>query len=187
MLAAVIPWYVRYQQLKHQALCLDIETMGFNGPISVIGIYRPASGFPDAVQWVHGEHHPEALLKDHFQRCKLLITFNGLSFDVPRLRAQFPSLIPEGLPIVDLYRIARHLGLPASLKTLEQMFGIERLDERTQRRGIAVRLWQNHQIFGDQGSLHRLLEYNRQDVINLYPLAECLMRIADGSYCRPYR
>ena len=114
-------------------------------------------------------------LKKAFAGCKMLVTYNGIIFDVPKIRQEFPGIISEGIPIIDLYRFARKLGMNTNLKVLENTLGIERLEDYQKKRNIAVRLWKRFAQYNDARALSMLLEYNRQDTINLYPIAEELV------------
>lgn len=168
-------WCDLYRKNKDRCVCLDIETTGFNKPISVVGFYRPTEGQIQVTQLIRGEALNAQNIRTALADCMLLVTFNGLSFDLPRLREEFPGCIPNGVAVLDLYRVARRLGLNTNLKVLETTFGIERLDERTQRRGSAVKLWRRYEEKDDHGALAKLLDYNAQDTANLFALAEILM------------
>jgi uncharacterized protein len=170
-------WCELYAKLKHAALCLDIETTGWNKPISIIGLYRPQDGIPEVIQLIRGENLTRDNLRWALQGCKLFITYNGIKFDLPRIRAEFSGVIPYNIPVLDLYRFAKRCGMKTVLITLENTFRIERMEPFSKRKGIAVKLWKRYQL-GDRESLRRLLEYNRQDTINLYPLAEELTQRA---------
>ena len=52
--------------------------------------------------------------------------------------------------------------------------GIDRLDGNL-KRGHTIRLWQQYEQRRDDDALNVLLAYNKQDTVNLYPLAEKLM------------
>lgn len=176
-------WNKLYHQFKHEALCLDIETTGWNKPISVIGLYRPSGGIPEVIQLIRGENLNKQNLTWAIQGCKLLITYNGIKFDLKRIRQEFPGVIPYRLPVLDLYRFSKRCGIKTDLKTLEATFQIERIDAFTKRRGIAVNLWRRYQA-GEIAALSRLLEYNKQDTINLYPLAEELTQRAEAALAK---
>lgn len=169
-------WRELYERHKKTALCLDIEVSRANGPISVLGLYQPKEGSIECQQFVKGKDLNRENLAQAFAGCTMLITFNGRKFDVPRIKREFLGVIPN-VPIIDLYLFARRLGLKANLKVLENTFGIDRIDPRTKRRGIAVKLWKRYVTYGDEKALALLLEYNKQDTVNLYPLAEELMQI----------
>lgn len=169
-------WASLYRTYQHFSLCLDIETEGINKPITVVGLYQPKPGIPEVTQLIQGSTLTPGNLHDSLGRPELIITFNGLNMDIPRIRQEFPHVIPENIKILDLYRIAKRLNLNCSLTTLEQTFNIDRLDDYSKRKHIAVKLWKQH-LQGHPWALQRLLEYNKQDTINLYPLAEQLCQI----------
>lgn len=184
MIHKFLYWCGLYEKLKHRALCLDVETTGINGQICVIGLYRSRDWPMEHESYVLGRNLSEPALQTAFHGCAMLITFNGRFFDVPRLRREFSTAIPPKMPIIDLYLFAKELNMKADLKVLEAIFRIERADSRLQRRGIAVKLWRRYESYGDLTALDRLLAYNREDTINLYPLAEelvSLARIAAGN------
>ena len=83
-------------------------------------------------------------------------------------------MFPPDKQVLDLYILSKKLGMNTGLKTLEATFGIERLDGEV-KKGSAIRLWQRYETHRDQRALDLLLVYNKQDTVNLYPLAERLM------------
>lgn len=170
-------WRQCYYRHKQNALCLDIEVTRFNGPIALVGIFPPIDGYPN--------DHYQSFIKDKnltklnlikaFEGKTMLITFNGISWDVKKIRQEFGNVIPKNILLFDLYLFAKSLGLGASLRTLEFTFGIERLHDPTKRKGIAIALWKKYQKTHHEASLRELIEYNKQDTINVYILAESLM------------
>ncbi len=171
-------WKKLYAKLKDTAVCIDIERTRFSGPIAMIGWYEPRDGIVDCNHFVKGQNLTHENLRRAFQRHKLLITFNGLHYDIPAIEKEFPGVFFQGRQILDLYILSRKLQLSASLKTLETTFGIERLDGNV-KKGSAIRLWQRYEQHHDKEALNLLLAYNKQDTVNLYPLAERLMALID--------
>lgn len=108
MVQSLLYWCELYDRLKFESLCLDIETVSFNGPISVVGIYRPRDGVMESDAFVRGRNLSADVLKAAFADCKMFITFNGRQFDVPHIRKLFPGAIPETMPVIDLYLFAHH-------------------------------------------------------------------------------
>ncbi len=100
---------------------------------------------------------------------KLLVTYNGLAFDVPALRRAFPGWRPPRAH-VDLRHLWVRLGHRGGLKLLEEEAGMPRpphlrgLDGRA-----AVRLWRRW-LEGDAGALRTFAEYNLHDAVNLRTL-----------------
>ncbi|MBT5829126.1 MAG: hypothetical protein HOH77_02930 [Candidatus Latescibacteria bacterium] len=178
-------WYTLYHRHKDHALCIDIETAGYNKPITVVGTYHPKEGPIQYVPYIKNKNLTSQSLYKAFSGYSLFITFNGLSFDLPRLQAEYPGVIPRGIPVLDLYRIIRILGINTNLQVLENTLGIERPDVHTQRRRIAAKLWHRYETFIDQSSLQKLLDYNEQDTVNLFPIANTLLPILNTTHIKP--
>ena len=165
-LAAMLPRNERwrlYATFAPNAAFLDIETDGDD--VTAIGVLdrrgprvflagRDLQDFPDATcDW------------------RLLVTFNGLSFDVPVLRRAFPGWRPPRAH-VDLRHLWARLGHAGGLKLLEKETGVGRspgLDGLGGR--DAVRLWRMH-LCGDAGALRTFVEYNLHDAVNLRTLMD---------------
>ncbi len=165
-LAAMIPRAERwrlYAAFAADAAFLDVETDG--EALTAIGVLdrdgprvflagRDLDRFPDAARgW------------------RLLVTFNGLAFDVPVLRRAFRGWRPP-CAHVDLCRLWCRLGHAGGLKLLEAETGVGRpahlhgVDGRD-----AVRLWRAHER-GDREALRLLVEYNLHDAVNLRTLMD---------------
>ena len=170
-------WKELYLKHRHEALCLDVEAAYWDGPISVIGMYLPKEGEIEYYSFVRGVNLTPENLKQMLAGCKLLITFNGTNYDVPEIKKQFPGIIPDSLPVIDLYLLARRLELDTNLKVLEKTFNIFRVDAVDNKRKISTKMWKKYEQKKDQRALNTLIEYNRQDTINLYPLAEKIMEL----------
>ena len=140
---------------------LDIET-AFDGSISVIGIYRPDHG---TIQLVGGGVR-DMPLYDALDGIQTVVTFNGTCFDLPIIRRRLYADLKRDFEHCDLLYICRKRGLRGGLKRVETMLGIARATA-----GIsgwdAPRLWQRYESIGDHAALDLLLNYNREDVVNL--------------------
>jgi len=162
-----------FDVFKNEAVCLDIETNGFQsrqgGYVTVVGIY-------DGHDWrclIRGENLTAENLNRELAGYKCLITFYGASFDIPFLFRSLPG-VRFDIPHFDLCFAARRLGINGGLKKLETMFGIERDDTIKGMNGYdAVKLW-GHAASGSSEALELLLTYNREDTINLLGLADIL-------------
>jgi hypothetical protein len=166
-LAVMLPRAERwrlYAAFLEPACFLDIETDGGDG-VTAIG-YLDAAG-------------PRVLLAgrdlDEFPALaagwKLLVTFNGIAFDVPVLRRAFPGWRPPGAH-VDLCHLWHRLGQRGGLKVVEREVGIARPASVAGLGGLdAIRLWNAH-LDGDAAALRRLVEYNLHDAVNLRTLAD---------------
>jgi uncharacterized protein YprB with RNaseH-like and TPR domain len=165
-LAAMLPRAERwrlYPEFLAQASFLDVETDGDR---------LTAVGFLDAAG-------PRILLAgrdlDEFPEraagWKLLVTYNGLAFDVPALRAAFPGWRAP-VAHVDLCPLWRRMGHAGGLKLLERSEGLHRPPHLDGLSGAdAVRLWHRH-LDGDPAALRLFAEYNLLDAVHLRTLAD---------------
>ncbi len=112
-----------------------------------------------------------AELPEAARRWKLLVTYNGESFDVPALRRAFPGFRPPRAH-VDLRHVWRRLGHAGGLKLLEREAGVGRPPHLDGLGGGDVsRLWRAWER-GDADALRLLAEYNLYDAVNLRPLMD---------------
>lgn len=156
-----------YNHLKEDAYFLDIETFNNNNNISVVGLFDGI----ETKMFVNGIN----LYKDQFLKsltnCSCLITFNGLSFDVPKLQKHFSFNF--NLPHIDLRHVCSQIGLRDGLKEIEKTLGIKRREELALLRGHnAVELWKMWKATGDKYFLELLIKYNEEDIINLKQVAD---------------
>lgn len=158
-----------YADLKDRVRFIDIETTGL-APEDLITLVGISDGFTSTVL-VRGRDLHRERMAALLDGAGLLVTFNGKSFDLPRLRRAFPGL-PWHLPHFDLAVEGRRLGLGGGLKKVERRLGYTRPRDL---RGVdgpgAVRLWRAH-CQGDPRALRRLVRYCRADVRALVHLAE---------------
>ena len=148
---------------------LDIETtgMGNDAHPTVIGLYDFAHD--QYRRWIYGENIRE--FADAVDEYQVLVTFFGTGFDLPVLRRWDPSIRFHQLH-VDLCPLLRRLGYRGGLKRIERQLGIARPDEVEGMSGLdAVRLWWKWKR-GDQQALETLIEYNREDVVNMVRLLQ---------------
>ncbi len=146
---------------------LDIETTGLGGDayLTMCGILD-SSGFK---AYVRGENLDE--LVSDLRQYKMVVTFNGISFDVPWLRRELGPLL-ENAAHVDLMHVLRSVGLRGGLKRIEKAVGLDRGDDLSMLTGRdAVALWNMAQE-GEPRAMETLIRYNSEDVASLPRLAE---------------
>jgi uncharacterized protein YprB with RNaseH-like and TPR domain len=166
-LATMVPRNERwrlYGEFASDAAFVDVETDG--DAITAIGILD--------------RHGPRLLLGDRdldrfpeaAQGWKVLVTYNGVSFDVPVLRRAFRGWHPPRAH-VDLRHVWARLGHQGGLKLLEADTGVGRPPHLAGLCGRdAVRLWRAHRDGGDRGALRLFAEYNLHDAVNLRTLMD---------------
>ncbi len=156
-----------YDEFKDEAVYLDIETNGYYSGITVIGL----SDGVDAKSFVKGFNLDRSLIIKELEKYKLIVTFNGASFDLPVIERYF-GFRPD-LPHVDLRFVCKKVGYEGGLKSIEKQLDIRR---RPEVEGIsgedAVYLWEMWKSTGDRDYLEKLVWYNEEDILNLRPLAE---------------
>jgi len=146
---------------------LDIETTG-------LGFPPESHSTTIAVLWkgeLFVEHEPsrkQALLERLEAEAKMVVTFNGLCFDLPFLRNE--TGLELRMPHVDLCVWFRRHDIRGGLKAIQRAF-----PEVHQRSSMdidgfdAVRLWRMHKR-GVPRALETLMTYNAEDSLVLQPL-----------------
>ena len=163
----------RWRILAHyidQTSFFDIETTGleYDAPISVI------------VCWHQGrlhsfvEHENLDDFLDLLDEITLLASFNGSSFDVPRLLDSFH--IPQlPCPHLDLRWLSYHQGHRGGLKQIAYTLGIQRPHDLTDADGeLAIYLWTRWMAKQDRSCRDRLVRYCGSDVLLTLMLAHSL-------------
>lgn len=156
-----------YDEFKDEAVYLDIETNGYYSGITVVGL---SDGF-DTKTLVRGFNLDRSLLIKELSKYKLIVTFNGASFDLPVIE-RFFGFRPN-IPHVDLRFVCQRLGIVGGLKSIEKQLNISRRPEVCDMSGEdAVYLWEMWRSSGNREYLEKLVWYNEEDILNLKPLAE---------------
>ena len=156
-----------YPEFRDSVAFLDIETTGLgqHHDITLIGIFDGKKTH----SYILGDNLKK--FEKDIQKYKLLVTFNGACFDIPFILSKFNSL-DLAQTHIDLRWTLRRIGLSGGLKSIEQQLGLSRSEETENMSGWdAVRLWKRYQR-GDSDSLDLLLQYNREDVVNLKKILE---------------
>ncbi len=160
---------------------IDIETTGLSPgccEITVVGIHLVSEFDVRLIQLVGDDVTSDNILKA-LKGVSALYTYNGSRFDLPfiysRLRIDLARLFSHH----DLMYDCWSNDLYGGLKAVERQLGIDR-----RLRGIdgyeAVRLWWRYVNDYDEDALATLLEYNREDVMNLRTLKQRLLYLSPG-------
>ncbi|MBU0535730.1 MAG: ribonuclease H-like domain-containing protein [Nanoarchaeota archaeon] len=157
-----------YDFFKDEAVFLDIETAHYYGYITVIGLY---DGY-NTKMMIKDINLDKNILKKELAKYKLIVTFNGSSFDLPVIERYFQGVIPD-VPHIDLRHVCSRIGLTGGLKSIEKQLNIKRLPELEHVTGEdAAELWRTFKATGDDYYLDLLIKYNEEDIINLKPIAD---------------
>ncbi|MFC2059625.1 ribonuclease H-like domain-containing protein [Chloroflexota bacterium] len=155
---------------------LDIETTGLTPSgcdITVIGIHIWNNGSSSFIQLV-GKDITERSVLEALQGVSILYTYNGSRFDLPFIHHRLGVNLAKVFTHIDLMYHCWKNNLYGGLKSVEQQLGIERCLV-----GIdgyeAVKLWWRYVDSFDMDALNTLLQYNREDVVNLRTLKEKLV------------
>ena len=155
---------------------LDIETTGLSpqySEITVVGIYV-CDG--DNTNFIHvvGEAITVDNLLDVLKRVSVIYTYNWKSFDLPFIHSRLGINLEESFSHHDLMYDCWRNNLYGGFKAVERQLGIDR--KLTEVNGYeAVKLWWRYVNDYDEDALSTLLEYNKEDVLNLKTLRKRLL------------
>ena len=158
---------------------LDIETT-FDGRISVIGIHIPGRKMIQLV----GNEVTDLNLDAALKGVETVVTFNGTVFDLPFIKRFLGYDVLQVAGHRDLLRDCRKRGLRGGLKRMEILFGIGRTASVTEG-SLAPGLWFRYETHGDEEARKELLDYNREDCVNLEILEDVLEGMGSGSSFGP--
>jgi uncharacterized protein YprB with RNaseH-like and TPR domain len=154
---------------------LDIETTGlsqFCDVITVIGIYL-CDDKEDRLIQLYGDQVTRDNLRAALKDVHRIYTYNGKKFDLPFIETFLGINLETGFIHHDLMYDCWEYNLKGGFKAVERQLQISRQTE-----GItgldAVRLWWQYRDSYDEDSLNLLLQYNKEDVVNLKALKEKL-------------
>lgn len=154
---------------------LDIETTGLspvNHQITVVGIHLVNSTYDRLIQMV-GEDVTKDNLLVSLESVHTIFTYNGSRFDLPFIHCCLGVNLVDSFSHHDLMYDCWRRNLYGGFKAVERQLGIPR--QLTDIDGYdAVLLWRRYINHGDHDALALLLEYNKEDVINLKALREKL-------------
>ena len=160
----------------HLEAYLDIETTGLSssfGAITVVGIYLCNGNDTSFMQLVGRDITADSIL-EALEGVSIIYTYNGRRFDLPFIRARLGINLEETFVHRDLMYDCWRCSLRGGFKAVERQLGIKRKLKEVDGR-VAVRLWWRYVDYFDLDALNMLLEYNREDVVNLKTLKERLL------------
>jgi len=164
-----------YPDFRDITVFLDIEVSGVRAydDITMIGLYDGER----TMTMIRGINLDISALRAVLARYKLIVTYNGSSFDLPFLRKRYPGLLPN-VPEIDLRHLCNNIGLSGGLKEVEKSLGIKRSEIVEKIYGGDPKLlWKRYHATGDQYYLKLLVEYNEEDCVNLQNLADFAVKM----------
>lgn len=170
-LPAVEMWRL-YDYFRDQCCFLDIETNSY-GKITVVGI----SNYYQTQTFVRGYNLERKLIEEQLKQFKVLITFNGAAFDLPKLKKELG--VEVIIPHIDLKPLCIKLGLIGGLKEIEKKLNLKR---PAHLYGNPVEVWRAFHASGDKEYLELLIEYNKEDCENLKGIMDYCYGIVNQRY-----
>jgi uncharacterized protein YprB with RNaseH-like and TPR domain len=155
---------------------LDIETTGLYpdySQITVVGIYLSGGTEGRLIQLVGDKINGDSILES-LEGVSNLYTYNGSRFDLPFIRSCHGVDLVSHFNHCDLMFHCWRNNLYGGLKKVETCLGIER-QLKDVNGYLAVKLWWRYVNNYDQAALRTLLDYNKEDVVNLKVLKDKLI------------
>ena len=155
---------------------LDIETTGLSpryNQITVIGIYICSGDDARFIQLIGREVTATSILET-LKGVSVIYTYNGRGFDLPFIYYCLGINLAELFKHHDLMLECWRNNLYGGWKAVERQLGIERRLKEVNGYQ-AVRLWWRYVDSFDLDALNTLLEYNKEDVLNLTELKQRLL------------
>lgn len=170
------------------SIFFDIETTGFSpvkNTLYLIGCgYRDEENFHIVQFFAENKEEQADVLTAFFSLIsgfKTILSFNGLGFDLPFLKAKCASLQMEdpfsGFDYIDIFKSVSKYKKILNLenykqKTLEKFLGIDRDD--TYNGGELISVYQSYEKQPSTEALHLLLLHNHDDVLGILPLIQLM-------------
>ena len=150
---------------------LDIETTGLSlqSRTTTAVLYRSGTIY----HFVNGRNLFD--ISEEIAACQLVVTFNGLRFDIPILEKALGMDIL--VPHLDLLPVMKALGHRGGLKEIEKRLKIERATNQTDGKA-ATKLWRRYESDGDSQSLRDLPIYNTEDSVVLEQMLNYAFRFS---------
>lgn len=154
-----------FGDFQNSVAYVDIETTGLSSDCDQITTIALHNG-TEVRTYVNGRNL--ANFKTDIQQYKLLVTFNGKTFDVPFIQRFLGIELPRAH--IDLRYVMKRLGYSGGLKAVERRIGLDRGDLKSVDGLFAVTLWHEFKSRRNEAALETLLAYNCADAINLEQL-----------------
>ena len=150
---------------------LDIETTGLSPTdcmVTVVGIYI-CNGDDTKVTQLVGKDITTNSILEALNGVGKIYTYNGSRFDLPFIHGCLGINLTQVFPHHDLMYDCWKNNLYGGLKAVERQLGIARR-LKDMNGWEAVKLWWKYVDSFDLEALNKLLEYNKEDVVNLKTL-----------------
>ena len=182
LLSASLGWRI-FPEFRAHTVYLDIETDGLDsyyGNITTIALYDGA----DIFWYIKGKNLDDFVAD--IQKYKVVVTYNGKTFDVPFIQEYFRIKLPHAH--IDLRYVLASLGYKGGLKRCEKSLGLGRGSLEGIDGAFAPLLWNEYQIYNSREALETLLAYNIEDVVNLETLMVMAynLKIADTPFAKTH-
>lgn len=154
-----------FDEFRESTAYIDIETTGirlYGFEITTIALYDGKH----IRYYIQGQNLETFI--DDIQDYKVLVTYNGKTFDVPFIEGQFGIQLNHAH--IDLRYVLKSLGYSGGLKQCEKALDLDRGDLDGVDGYFAVLLWHEYQKNNNKKALETLLAYNIEDVVNLETL-----------------
>ena len=155
---------------------LDIETTGlspWDSEITMVGIHLCNGDDTKFIQLVGKDISAQSIL-EALNGVEVIYSYNGSRFDLPFINSRLGIKLEETFTHRDLMYDCWRCNLYGGFKAVERQLGIDRRLKEVNGYE-AVRLWWSYMDSFDLDALNTLLEYNKEDVLNLKKLKELLV------------
>ncbi len=156
--------------MKYRAY-IDIETTGLSrhyADLTVIGISLEMGAKSHVIQLIEKNLTEQRLLAE-LRGVDEIYSYNGSRFDLPFIKAKLGVDLKSSFKHTDLMYNCWRSNLKGGLKAVERKLGINRGLQNVDG-FMAVKLWYQYINTKNSQALATLLEYNREDVVNLQTL-----------------
>jgi len=160
--------------MKYRAY-IDIETTGLSrhsAELTVVGIALEKGRQCHVIQLLEAGLSEDRLLTA-LRGVDEIYSYNGSRFDLPFIAARLGVDLKGCFKHTDLMYDCWRNKLKGGLKAVERQLGIDRRLKDVDG-FMAVKLWYEYVNNHDRRALATLLEYNREDVVNLHVLRQRL-------------